>query len=786
MFRMTVCQSSQKRLAPLLSLPLPPPSQRVTHQLLSDSYTPSPTSLVAVPHSNPSFVRRSRPVLQGAAFSYVSALPIPFPYEFPADQVEESGKAAAKEDASNEDKSQEQKYQKQMEEVEEILRRYEVNPAELGSPAYPATSPDGLAGYLAPARKARSFPSARLLGVSPAAIRDCLPRLDVGDAFDFIQQTSGRDGPDTYSSGPTAAEPKNDAAKARYQLSDVLAGRACPAVLPKSESELDIFAGTGIYARAESEGWHQEDMTQRWQRRKAELKTRREQSSYAGWSQAYAGHQFGSWAGQLGDGRAITLFEILNDTVTPPERWEIQLKGAGRTPYSRFADGLAVLASSAREYLGCEIIAALGIPTSRALAIVSLPDVEVVRERRNVAAITTRLAQSWIRIGSFQLPASRSDWEAVRLMGEYVSRVLFRLDGIPDSQDRESKREKWATKLLFESARRNARMVAGWQAVGWTHGVLNTDNISILGLTIDYGPYGFLDIFDQDTTPNHSDDSARYSYKLQPSMVLFAMRQLATALSPIIGFEKKHGRGPNPGELVEISPDDLRTLSEAGETLVKDDLAETFVNETMKEWKAAFRRKLGLHQEEFDEKSVLFDPLLVTLESLDFTMTCRNLIELPQLLEKHVNGAPDLQPEAIAATVDAFLPGWYDETQILEHLKPEKREQAKVWLTKYAERLLRDVEASGDSAGWGIRRRESMAKACPKFVLRNWVGQEVIERLEQKNDTQFLSRVLAMCLDPYKEWAQPEIGKSDEIVAEEKRLCELGEPLSRNMPSCSS
>ncbi|CAO1619733.1 unnamed protein product [Parajaminaea phylloscopi] len=786
MLRMTASQSSQKRLVPLLSLPLPPISQRVTNSLLPDGYTPSPTSLVQVAESTPSLIRRSRPVLQGAAFSYVSALPLPFPYDFPADQVEATkvtpseGQAGAKED------SKEEQYQKQLDDVEKLLRRYEAQSSALDSPAYPATTPDGLAGHIAPARQAQSFPSARLLGVSPATLRDCLPSLDVGDALQFIESTSGRDGPDTYSSGPMAAEPKTDAEKARYQLSDVLGGRAWPAILPNTETELGRFAGTGNYVRSEGEKWKEESVQERWQRRKGELEARRGDKSYAGWSQAYAGHQFGSWAGQLGDGRAITLFETVDESAEPTQRWEIQLKGAGRTPYSRFADGLAVLASSVREYLGSEIIAAMGIPTSRALAVISLPDVEVVREKRNVAAITTRLAQSWIRIGSFQLPASRSDWEAVRLMGEYVSRVLFQFEGVPDSQERQSSRQSWARKLLLESARRNAKMVAGWQAVGWTHGVLNTDNISILGLTIDYGPYGFLDIFDPNATPNHSDDSSRYSYKLQPSMVLFAMRQLATALSPILGFEERHGRAPSPGELAEQSPADLQALSDAGEESVRAVLEETFVETTIAEWKLIFRRKLGLQVDEEEDKKALFDPLLDTLESLDFTITWRNLIQLPPLLEEQLAAGSKSQQEVIDDTVDAFLPGWYDETRVLEYLKPEKRNQARAWLVNYATRLLRDVEATQDSRGWGSRRSQEMSKVCPKFVLRNWVGEEVIERLEQKDDTAFLSRVLAMCLDPCKEWGQAESGKSDELVAEEKRLCELGEPLERNMPSCSS
>lgn len=782
--RMTTSNGTPKRLVPLLSLPLPPRSQRLTNNLLPDAYTPSPTSLLSVPESSPSLVRRARPVPQGAGFSYGTPLPLSFPYDFPAEDVdvdeggangelslgEQHRRQAA---AAKEGESAEERYERQMKEVERVMRRYEIAPSQLSSPLYPATSEGGLAGHLPPARKSQNFPSARLLGVSPAALRDCLPDLDVGDAFDFIQSTSGKDGPDTYSSGAMAKQPQSDAEKARSQLSEVLSGRVVAAALP-ADIENDDLAGCGVWANRVGEAWKDESQAQRWNRRKQELEKRRQQSTYMGWSNAYAGHQFGSWAGQLGDGRAITLFETVN--TSDGERWEVQLKGAGRTPYSRFADGLATLGSSVREYLGSEAIAALGIPTSRALSVVSLPDVQVARERRHVAAITSRLAQSWIRIGSFQLPASRSDWESVRLMGEYVSRVLFHFEGIPEEQD-DQKRAPWAKRLLLESARRNAHMVAGWQSVGWTHGVLNTDNISILGLTIDYGPYGFLDIFSPDVTPNHSDDAARYSYKLQPSMVLFAIRHLHTALSPVIGFEDKHGRAPGPGELVALSADDLKALSEAGEESAKSELEETFVGETMAEWKRLFRRRLGLEKEEDDEKSALLDPLLDTLEDLDFTITLRNLVDFPRILEEHSGNT--------ASAVEAFLPTWYDETRVLQYLRSDKRQQAKEWLTKYAERILRDTE--NESAGWGQKRSSAMKGTNPRFVLRNWVGEEVIQRLEQKDDTQFLARVLDMCTHPYRSWGSDEMsGGDEEVRREQERLCELGEPLARNMPSCSS
>ncbi|PWN22857.1 UPF0061-domain-containing protein [Microstroma glucosiphilum] len=796
---MTARNNSPRRLVPLLSLPLPPPSQRLTNNLLPDAYTPSPTSLLSTPDSTPSLVRRARPVPQGAGFSYVTPLPLPFPYEFPAEQKEESDKEvslgeqhrreAEAEGGGADADSAEARYERQMQEVERVMRRYEIQVSELDKPEYPAKDAEGLAGYLTPAKRAQTYPSARLLGLSAAALRDCLPNLDVGDAFEFIKSTSGRDGPDTYASGPMAPQPKDDAARARFQLSDVLAGRAVAAVLPSEESQLDDMAGCGVWARRVGQGWKDESLQQRWERRNGELLERQKQKTYLGWSNAYAGHQFGSWAGQLGDGRAITLFETINPENN--ERWEIQLKGAGRTPYSRFADGLATLGSSVREFLGSESIAALGIPTSRALSVISLPDVEVVRERRNVSAITSRLAQSWIRIGSFQLPASRSDWEIVRLLGEYVSRILFNFEGIPSAQTPDSPREKWATRLLFESARRNARMVAGWQAVGWTHGVLNTDNISILGLTIDYGPYGFLDIFSQDVTPNHSDEMSRYSYKMQPSMVLFAMKQLLTSLSPIIGFEEENGRAPNPGELASLEPEKLKALAEFGEATQRADLEEVFINTTMEEWRRRFRLRLGLKNAEEDEKGALFDPLLDVLEELDFTLTLRKLKEFPSILEENLKSAEG-QEEGIKKAVESFSADWYDQSRVLAYLRDQKRDQAQGWLTKYAQRLLRDLgvgsgSSSSPAVGWGTSLREEMSQHNPRFVLRNWVGEEVIKRLEEKDDTLFLDRVLQMCLHPCKEWGQDDgSGKSAELLEEEARLCEIGEPLQRNMPSCSS
>ncbi|KAF9051162.1 UPF0061-domain-containing protein [Hymenopellis radicata] len=227
----------------------------------------------------------------------------------------------------------------------------------------------------------------------------------------------------------------------------------------------------------------------------------------------YSGHQFGVWAGQLGDGRAIT--------VMCTDEGEVQLKGTGRTPYSRSADGLAVTRSSVREFLCSEYMAALGIPTTRALSIVGVPDVSVMRERVERACVIARVAPSFLRIGSIQ---TQTDVDGLRRVAE-VSAELLGID---------IKTPDWASQLVLECAARNARMVAGWQVWGFMHGVINTDNVSILGLTIDYGPFAFMDIYDPLHICNHSDDGGRYAYRSQPANVLYALQALLTSLSPLI------------------------------------------------------------------------------------------------------------------------------------------------------------------------------------------------------------------------------------------------------------
>jgi len=234
----------------------------------------------------------------------------------------------------------------------------------------------------------------------------------------------------------------------------------------------------------------------------------------------YAGHQFGIFVPQLGDGRAHLLGGVRDGAG---DLWELQLKGAGKTPYSRMADGRAVLRSSIREFLCSEAIHGLGIPTTRALAVVG-SDLPVFRESVETAAIVTRVAPSFVRFGSFEFFYGRDQPDRLRELADYVIEAFY-------PQCRTAPQPYLA--FLGEVARRTAQTIAQWQGVGFCHGVMNTDNMSILGLTIDYGPFGFIDAFDRDHICNHSDEQGRYAYQMQPQIALWNLYALGQALTPL-------------------------------------------------------------------------------------------------------------------------------------------------------------------------------------------------------------------------------------------------------------
>ncbi|HEX4177401.1 MAG TPA: YdiU family protein, partial [Rhizomicrobium sp.] len=278
----------------------------------------------------------------------------------------------------------------------------------------------------------------------------------------------------------------------------------------------------------------------------------------------YSGHQFGVWAGQLGDGRALLIGQVRN---RKGELWDVQLKGAGRTPYSRFGDGRAVMRSTIREYLASEALAALGIPTSRALAIVATGEA-VMREQPEPGAVLTRLARSHIRFGHFEHFFHRGLKDQVRQLADHVMAEYF-----PDIAAGDY--AAW----FGEVVRRTAELIAQCQAVGFAHGVMNTDNMSILGLTIDYGPYGFMDAYDPRFICNHTDEQGRYSFINQPMIAHWNLRALALALSDLIPTEQL-----------------LENL-----TSFEDHFAEKY--------RALMRAKLGLSREEDGDDRLIGDLL---------------------------------------------------------------------------------------------------------------------------------------------------------------------------------
>jgi uncharacterized protein YdiU (UPF0061 family) len=294
----------------------------------------------------------------------------------------------------------------------------------------------------------------------------------------------------------------------------------------------------------------------------------------------YSGHQFGVWAGQLGDGRALLIGQVRN---SKGELWDIQLKGSGKTPYSRFGDGRAVMRSTVREYLCSEAMAALGIPTSRALAIVATGET-VMREAREPGAVLARLAPSHVRFGHFEHFFHRGQKDEVRQLADYVIAEYF-----PQFAGDYA---GW----FGEVVKRTAEMIAHWQAVGFAHGVMNTDNMSILGITIDYGPYGFLDAYDPQFICNHSDEQGRYSFTNQPAIAHWNLRALALALSDLVPTDQL-----------------LQKLTGYEEWFGA-------------KYRALMRAKLGLVREEEEDDRLIGQLLtLMARTRADYTLSFRNL-----------------------------------------------------------------------------------------------------------------------------------------------------------------
>ncbi|KAM4618812.1 selenoprotein O1 [Polymixia lowei] len=507
----------------------------------------------------------------------------------------------------------------------------------------------------------------------------------------------------------------------------------------------------------------------------------------------YCGHQFGQFAGQLGDGAACYLGEVkVPDGQSaellrenPSGRWEIQVKGAGLTPYSRQADGRKVLRSSIREFLCSEAIFSLGVPTTRAGSVVT-SDSKVIRDvfyngnpRHERCSVVLRIAPTFLRFGSFEIfkpadehtgrqgPSYRHD-EIRGQMMDYVIEMFY-----PEIQQNHPDRVERNVAFFREVMRRTARLVAHWQCIGFCHGVLNTDNMSILGITLDYGPYGFMDRFDPDFICSASDNSGRYSYQAQPAICRWNLVKLAEALAP------------------ELPPD----------------RAEAVVDEYMDVYNGFYlgnmRKKLGLLRKEEPEDEMLITDLLQTMHNTgaDFTNSFRSLSQIPcpaegegeeeEEIVKHATALlleqcasleelkaankPTMDPRELAMLLSMAqsnpslfqmisdrrtiarqleklhkLKDLMDTSQ--EELRTNQAEEWTLWITSYRKRLARELEGQSLVQEVQEERVRVMDSNNPRVVLRNYIAQNAIEAAE-KGDFSEVRRVLKVLQKPFSSQA---------------------------------
>ena len=447
------------------------------------------------------------------------------------------------------------------------------------------------------------------------------------------------------------------------------------------------------------------------------------------YAQCYGGLQFGQWAGQLGDGRAINLGEVLNRRN---EHWTLQLKGAGPTPYSRTADGLAVLRSSIREFLCSEAMFHLGVPTTRALSLTLTGD-QVVRDMfydgrpaLEPGAVVCRVAPSFTRFGNFQLHAARGELDLLKQLVDFTIRNDFSHLGEPD-------RDSYIA-WFSEVCKTTAELIVHWSRVGFVHGVMNTDNMSILGLTIDYGPYGWLEDYNPNWTPNTTDaTNRRYRFGQQPQIAHWNLGQLANAIYPLI-------------EEVEPLEKALKHYEECFD----------------QGWHKMMTSKLGLSHYRTESDDDLFNELLqvMSLVETDMTIFFRKLAQIDCL-------DPALDQTSDDQLVAPLLDAYYDPENIMDSFK----KRTSNWIRTYIERVREDDHDYP-------ARRKLMDAVNPKYVFRNYLAQLAIDKAEQ-GDFSMVNELLELFRRPYEE----QVGQEQYAV---KRPDWARQRAGCSMLSCSS
>lgn len=452
------------------------------------------------------------------------------------------------------------------------------------------------------------------------------------------------------------------------------------------------------------------------------------------YAMCYGGHQFGHWAGQLGDGRAINLGEVI---ANDGQHQVLQLKGAGPTPYSRSADGLAVLRSSVREFLCSEAMHHLGVPTTRALSLL-LSGEQVMRDmfydgrpRLEPGAIVCRVAPSFVRFGNFELFTVRNELPLLKALADFTISRDFPHLGAPDP----------ATYIAWfeEICRRTATLMVHWMRVGFVHGVMNTDNMSILGLTIDYGPYGWLENYDPNWTPNTTDaEGRRYRFGQQPQIALWNLVQLANAIYPLINAV------PPLEAAIELYKSSYETA-----------------------WLDMMRAKLGLEQAR-EGDAQLMQQLLESFKHIetDMTLFFRHLADVDCAA---LSPAPEdavQSAEAVAQVPAQLTNAWYDSNP-----PAQARIALQTWLEQYRQRLQHETRTHQ-------QRREAMNRVNPLYVLRNYLAQLAIDDAEGGNYSK-LEELLEVLKRPYTE----QVGKAH---LAEKRPDWARQRAGCSMLSCSS